>query len=130
MDRLTGGLAEDVPERDVDRRGAAHLGAGARKPQVVVQERARMAIDRQRVLADQARRCGFVDVGGDRVRPEKGLAQADQTRVGVHVDPEQVGKLVELDGLDRRDSHGALPPLSRAIIARQTLCESLRAQVA
>jgi hypothetical protein len=69
-----------------------------------------MSIDRQRVLADQAGCRGLVDVGRDRVGPEEGLAEAGHAFVGMHMDPEQVGELVELDGLDRRDSHARCLP--------------------
>ena len=122
MDRLAGRLAEDVPERDVERGQAAHLGAAAGEADVGVEQRARVPVDRERVLAEQARRRRLVDVGDRGVRPEERLAEADQALVGVHVHPEQIRELVELNGLDRGDLHALRLPCPafalRASIAR------------
>ena len=105
MDRLAGRLAENVPERDVERGQAAHLGAAAGEPDVGVEQRARVPVDRERVLAQQARRRRLVDVGDRGVRSEERFAEAEQALVGVHVHPEQIRELVELNGLDRADPH-------------------------
>ena len=53
----------------------------------------RVALDLQRVLAQQVRRAGLVDVGGRRLRIAKSLAEPDQARVGVQLDPDQVAVL-------------------------------------
>ena len=50
-DRLPGHAAEQVPQRDVDRRVAAHFGAGGAEPQVAGQV-FRDPVDLQRVAAE------------------------------------------------------------------------------
>jgi hypothetical protein len=60
VDRLAGGLAPQVPERDVDRGEAAHLGPAARETQVAGEQVARVPVDQQRVPAEQAGRHALV----------------------------------------------------------------------
>jgi hypothetical protein len=106
VDRPAGRLAEQVPERDVDRRGAAQLGPARGEAQIiVVEEGAGVAVDLERVLAEQARCRGLVDVGLDGARSEEGLTQAHEPLVGVDLDPEEVRELLEPDRLDRADPH-------------------------
>ena len=62
-------------------------------------------VDRRRVLPEEPRRGGLVEIGGDLVRAEEGLPETDQARVGVQAHEAEVGELGELDGLERRDTH-------------------------
>ena len=68
-----------------------------------------MALDLERVLADQVGRDGLVQVRLDRLRAEKGLAQSDDALVGVDTHPEDIGELVHPDRLEFRDLHEARP---------------------
>jgi len=113
MQRLSGRLAEQVPECDVDSRGGAHLHPGAGKAEVLVLQRASMPVHLQRGLSEQQRRHRLVDVRLDRAGTEEGLAQPDQPLVGVDMEPEQIGELAEPDRLEARDLHG-VSPLRRA----------------
>ena len=49
-----------------------------------------VALDLQRVLAQQIRRAGLVDVGGRGLRVAERLAQPDQAFVGMKLDPDQL----------------------------------------
>ena len=73
MQRLARGLAAQIPQRDVDRRGGAHLGAAARGADVAAQ-RARVALDSRRVLPEQVAG-DRVDVRLDGVGEEERLAE-------------------------------------------------------
>ena len=66
--------------------------------------------------AEQARRQRVVDVRFDGARAVECLADPDEAGVGVDVDPKQVRKLVEQDGLERGDLH-----LGR-LLKSQSLC--------
>ena len=46
----------------------------------------------------------------DRLDRVEGLAQADDALVGVHVHPQDVGELLQVDGLDRGYFHSDCPP--------------------
>ena len=100
-DRLARGLAEYVPERDVEGRVAAHLGA-ARAEAEIADEVGGQQVDRQRVAADDTRRDIFVQIFLDGARAVEGFAEAGDAFVGVHLDPQEVGSLLDADGLDRR----------------------------
>ena len=50
---VSGRLAEDVPQRDVEGRVAAHLDAAARETEDGVEQHAAVPVDLQRVLAEQ-----------------------------------------------------------------------------
>ena len=106
MDRLVCGLAPQVPQRDVEPGVAAHLGAGAGEADVADQV-LRMEVDAQGVGAQEQRRRKAVDVGLGRGHPVEDLAEPGEALVGVDVDPEDVGVLLDADGLDGGDLHGA-----------------------
>ena len=63
---------------------------------------------RERALAQQVGRDGLVDVGDDRLHRVEGLAQADDALVRVHVHPQDIGVLLQVDGLDRGYFHGVI----------------------
>ena len=105
IERLPRRLAEEVPQRDVDRRGGADLDADRLEPEVPLEEVPAVALDLERVLAEEIRRARFVDLSLDRRDRVEGLAQADEALVGVDADPEDVGELAETDRLDRGDFH-------------------------
>ena len=63
-DRLSGHLAEEVPERDVERGVAAHLGAGGAEADIAG-EVLGDAVDGERIAAEQLRREHLVDIGLD-----------------------------------------------------------------
>ena len=60
-----------------------------------------MALDPQRVPAQEIRRAGLVDIGDPRLRIAEGLAEPDQPLVGVQLEPYQVAVLGDLNGLER-----------------------------
>ena len=64
------------------------------------------AVDRGGVPVEQPRGRGGVEVGGDLVGAEEGLAQAHETLVGVKTHEAEVRELAELDGLQGGDAHG------------------------
>ena len=92
MDRLAADPAEQVPERDVDRREGAALGAGG-----AGRERSAPAsgLDPERVLAEQVRGRRLVHPGGDGLGAQERLAEADQPLVGVHADVAEVRELAD-----------------------------------
>src|SRR5690606_39261990 len=102
--RLPHRLAEDVPEREVDRRAAAHLGAAAAVAEVADQVRL-VPFDVARVLAHEVRRDGLVHVRFGGLRAVEGLAQADQAFVGMQAHPQDVGMRIQAYGLDLGDLH-------------------------
>jgi hypothetical protein len=101
---LPGHLAEEVPERDVDRRVAALLGAG-RAVADIGRELLGNAVDGERAAAEKLRCRRLVDIGLDRLRREEGLAEANEALIGVDAQPDEVGELVEPDRLDGGDLH-------------------------
>ena len=106
-DRLAGGLAEEVPERDVDGRIATGFGAGG--PEADIADKvAGNQVDGQRIAAEEQRRGGLVDVRLHRARPEERLAKAGDPGVGVDLHPQQVGVFRDADCLDFGDLHVGL----------------------
>ncbi len=101
-------LAEDVPQRDVDGRAAAHLGARRGKADVA-REGALDALDVARVAAQERWRDDAVDMRLGRLRAIERLAEPGQALVRVHLHPEQVGELANPDRLYARDLHGSFP---------------------
>ena len=75
-------LPGQIPERDVDRRVATCLHPGAPGSHVLLDGDPE-AVDGRRVLPEEAGRGGLVEVGGDLVSPEEGLAEAGQAGVRV-----------------------------------------------
>lgn len=47
-----------------------------------------------------------MDEGFHRLGPEKGLAEAAEPFIGVDFDPQNIGKFIEPERLNRRDFHG------------------------
>jgi hypothetical protein len=108
--RLAAGLAEDVPQRDIDGGDRAALRPGGGLGQRQRREVAVQRLDAQRVAPQQARRKGLVDVRLDGAGPEVGLAQAADSAIGMDPHPQQVGILAEPQGLDARDLQFLLHP--------------------
>ena len=104
-DRPAVDLAEEVPQRDVDRRVAARLDACA-APAEVVRQRGVDRLDPQRVAADELRRDGLVQIRFHGGRAHERLAEADRPLVGVEAHPQQVPELAEAQRLQRGDLHG------------------------
>ena len=100
-------LAEEVPERDVEGRVGPGLDSGRARADVI-REREPEPVDGRRVPAEEAPGRGLVDVGGDGLGAEEGLAEAHQPLVGVKADEAEVGELAELDCLDGGHAHGTL----------------------
>ena len=103
MERPARGLAGEVPERDVDRRGGAHLGAAAARADVAAQ-RARVPLDQGGILADQVAG-DRMDVRLDRVGEEERLAEPDEPLVGVDEHVHEARELLDAQGVDPRDLH-------------------------
>ena len=87
-------LAEQVPERDVERRIAAHLGAGRAEAEIADESLAMRSIC-ERIPAEHLRRQRLVDIGLDRLGAEEGLAEAGEPFVGMNPQPQQIGELRE-----------------------------------
>jgi hypothetical protein len=104
VERLSAHLAEDVPEGDVDRRVAALLDARARRAQVAA-ERGCVPLDLERILAEQVGRNGLVQVGIDSLGAEERLSEAEVPFVCPHRDEEEIGELLEAEGVELRDLH-------------------------
>ena len=66
-----------------------------------------MPVDQERIAPDEARGRLLMDIGSCRSRPHEGLAKADQALVGMDLDPEKIGKLIQLDGFDHGDFQGS-----------------------
>ncbi|HZA67168.1 MAG TPA: hypothetical protein VE592_09460 [Geminicoccaceae bacterium] len=64
-----------------------------------------VALDPKRILAQQVRRAGLVEVGHRGLGVAEGLAETDEARIGVQLDPDQIAVLGHLNGLDRGDLH-------------------------
>ncbi len=82
IDRQADALAEDVPERDVERGDRPHLGAH-RAMRHVAAERHVVLLDSARVLTEQIGRDRLVDIPRDRRRTEAGLTEADDSLIGM-----------------------------------------------
>ena len=104
---LPGDLPEDIPKRDVERRIAAHFGAGGAKPQIA-DEVFRNPVDLERIAAKQLLRQAFVDIGLDGLGEKEGFAEADDPFRGVHLEPQQVGEFGDADRFEGGDLHRRL----------------------
>ena len=121
-DRRPERLAEDVPERGIDRRQGPHLDARAAPTRRVVGvDRVPVAFDLARVLAEEERCRPRMDGRPDGLRHVVGVAGPDEALVGVHADEDQERDRVDLDGLECGDLHDLLDaPLPRvALLSRQ-----------
>lgn len=120
VDRHARGLAEQVPERDVDRGDRADLRARAlvadQRHQAAL-ERAVVQVDAPRVAAEQVGRRDLVHVAAYRLGVEAGLAEADQALVGVHAHPGEMRPLRGRDRVDGCDAH--VPSVPHAHPARR-----------
>ena len=121
-DRLAERLAVDIPERDVDRRIAAHLGAGIARADIDAAQRAVVQLDVARILADQIGGDIVVDVAGDRTRRPEGLAGADDAGIGVDAQPEQERKFGQLQRFERRRLSLLLPPRALELSEHTIAC--------
>ena len=102
VDRQPGDLAEQVPERHVDRRDRPHLGPH-RAAEIHQREHvAPVILDVARVAADQQRREDVMDDRGDGARQVIGLAEAGQAGIGVNADPQVVGQRLPRRGVQLR----------------------------
>src|SRR5215208_2468908 len=101
---LAGRLPDNVPERHVDRRGGADLGAGAAEADIRPC-RAGQRLDAASVRADEGGRDPLVDVGVDRGTAEPALAKPDQALVSMDANPDQRRARGEAHRLDLGDLH-------------------------
>src|SRR5215204_1270214 len=101
---LAGRLPDNVPERHVDRRGGADLGAGAAEADIRPC-RAGQRLDAASVRADEGGRDPLVDVGVDRGTAEPALAKPDQALVSMDANPDQRQARGEAHRLDLGDLH-------------------------
>lgn len=115
-ERLADRLAEHVPEREIEGRGAADLGAGRFEADVVLEEAPAVLLDGERVGAEHLRRQRLVDVGGHGRRAEERLAEPDVAGIGVDQHPADVGEFAEGERVDGGDAHGPTLPARPAPI--------------
>ena len=106
--RPPGGLAGDVPQRDVHRGCRARLDARA-APAEIVAQRHPQRLDLAGIAADQLRRAPIMQIGLDRGRRHEGLAQAHDPLIRVQPHPDDVGEFAKANGLERGDLHGRGP---------------------
>ena len=78
IDRLAHGLAEDVPQRHVDDGGRTDLRARAGEAEIARHQVLVVELDGECILAQQIGRDQLVNLGLDRERAARGLAQPDQ----------------------------------------------------
>jgi hypothetical protein len=121
IERQPAHLSEEIPERDVDRRVATQLDAGARVPEVPAQ-RGHVTLDLERILPQQVRRDRLVQVRLDGASAEERLSQPDESVVGVHRDEKEVGELLEAQGVDASDLHLGRPAAEVASPAAGNVC--------
>jgi hypothetical protein len=98
------GLADEVPEGDVDRRVPARLDTGGSGADVVLESDPER-IQPGRILSDEAADGRLVEVRLDLGGAEERLAEADEPGVRMEPHEEDVGKLTQPDCLDARDAH-------------------------
>jgi hypothetical protein len=103
-DRLARRFAEEIPQRDVDRRIAAHFRAAGGKAEIAGQI-AGDAIDGERIAADQFGRRRFVNIGFDGAGAHECLAESDKALVRMHAHPKKIGMFVDADGFEFDDLH-------------------------
>jgi hypothetical protein len=105
VDRQAGGLAQNIPQRHLDRR------LGERVACQRALDHDRQPLDRSRVLADQLRRQQRLD----EVRRGHLVLAAPDRRGGDLADPDDPGVGVELDQQEQRDRVRAAPALDGAL---------------
>ncbi len=110
------GLAEQIPEGDVERRIAPRLRAGRTESEIAVQVSGD-EIDLQRIAADQLRRNDLVNVGLHRLRRHESLAEAGEALRGVDAQPQQIAEFRQPDRFERDDLHAIEPSLREGSIA-------------
>jgi hypothetical protein len=108
-DRLAVRLAEDIPQRDIDRGVAARFDARRTPAEIVARECRVDRLDLQRIAANNLGSDRLVQVGLDRLRPHERLAKSDNAFVGMHPHEEQVAEFLDPDGLKCRDLHEVCP---------------------
>src|SRR5215472_7521367 len=101
---LPGGLAEEIPECDVDRRIGPHFGPRAGVADVRLQG-PRVPVYPLRILSQQIGSSRLVDVCLGGLGIEIGLAQPDQALVRVQLYQEEVRELRKPDRLDLGQPH-------------------------
>jgi hypothetical protein len=108
VDGLAGILTEEIPERYIHRRHCAHLGAGEAE-EVHGGEHVRpVPLDIEHRLADQQVGKHVMDDRGHGARRVVGLAQPDQSLIGVDAQPHGVGVCVEPYSLELFDLHACV----------------------
>ena len=117
-------LAEKIPKGNVDRGIAARLGTGGAPAEIVARQFGIDALDLERVLAEDLRRDGLMQIGLNSLGPEEGLAEADRPFIGVQQHEDDVAEFLDAQGFERGDLHeinpkaggsngGRLPPRVR-----------------
>ena len=104
VERPVDRLAEEIPECEFNRRVSARLDPAAAKAEVT-DHGPGVAIDLERVLPQQVRRNGLVNVSLDRLSAIERFPEPDEPFVGMDPYPEEIGELAKPDSLDRRDFH-------------------------
>jgi hypothetical protein len=104
--RLLANLAEDVPQRDVDRRRRAIFRAGGRLRHRKVDHFLAQCFDVQRIAADQPSGERIVDMRLDRARSVERFAESDDFTVRVDAHPQYVREFFGPQGFKRSDFHG------------------------
>ena len=120
VDRLPGGLPEEVPERDVHRRPPPGLDSGAGEADVGRQIAAD-PLDGEGVASEHRHRRRFVEIRFDGPCAEERLPEPDEPLVGVHPHPEHVRELVEPHRLERSDLHASRPSFLPAVGTTSTI---------
>ena len=129
VDGQTGGQTEDVPERDVQRGDGAHLVALGTEAGAHLIKRAPMALDRERVLAEEQWRGELMDERARRRWRVVGLTFTNETLVGVQADEQQRRQCAvgaEVDGLDPCQFHGKRPFRSEGGVRLADVCQPSR----
>src|SRR5207302_700637 len=106
VDRSPGGLAEQIPQSDVDGRVTSPLHTRTARAEVRPQADTQR-LDRSGVRTEQARGRAGMDIRRDLRRAKEGLAESSESRVGVDLDKQEVRKLVQGDGVDLSDAHSS-----------------------
>jgi hypothetical protein len=102
--RLAAHLAVQVPQRDVEGRGGARLHAGS-PPAEIAGQAARQGFDFQWIAPEHPWRHILVDISLHALRRVARFSEADQALVGVHPQPQEVGKLADAQRFKFLDPH-------------------------
>ena len=110
VDRAGRGLAQEIPQGDIDGRRAAHRDRGTRESDEVLMQGLVESRDRERILSQDPRRDRFMDEGFHRLHSHTGLSEADEPLVRMTLQKENAGKLSQPDCLEtgylHRHLHG------------------------